>query len=365
MSGISPIQALSPAETWEAWQALLQASAGEMGGAEAPAQPGAEIGMHAVADLATAMAAAAPPADRAFMHAPAAANAVPAQAATPVAADAVQPPAQPPAPSLLRSHEAAQSAPAPQQSPSTGLPTDLPVRIPQLGDASTAVLPMAPVLMTPLALQNGPELRWRVQDAPAWRALFDDAGRDAQPPDGDDEAPAQHAAPSPDDAAHEPPPWALALLARLRQAAAAPASADCLRPALQAWRAGAPVLLASPAGLASLQAGGDAALWRWRRWPARWRSVRPAVAERWWAVRVTLTSGGWPRTLRELSGDAVLLPGQVSCELRLDGTAPGIARWAEVLVQAPPHASLQALLASRPSLVWLLCNQALWPQENP
>lgn len=369
MSGISPIQALSPAETWEAWQAVLQASTGEMAGAEAAAQPGAEMGAHAVADVATATAAAtatAPePTARAFMPAHATVHA--AQAAQPTAqpaADAVQPPAQPPAPSLLRSHESAQNA-SPLQPPSTGLPTDLSLRTPQLGDASAAVLPMAPVLMTPLALQNGAELRWRVQDAPAWRALFDDAGRDAPHADEDDEAPARHAAPSPDDAAHEPPPpWAQALLARLRLAAAAPASADHLRPALQAWRVGAPVLLASPAGLASLQASGDAGLWRWRRWPARWRSVRPAVAERWWAVRVALTPSGCPRTLRELSGEAALQPGQVSCELRLDGTAPGIARWAEVLVQAPAHAGLQALLASRPSLTWLLCNQPLWPRES-
>lgn len=360
MSSISPIQALSTAETWEAWQAVMQASLGEASGAEAGAQVGVEVGVQATAQVAAALATTAEPAGRASMPATTATNAA-AQAQP--APDAVQPLAQPPAPSQLRPHDSAQAASSPLQPPSTGLPTDLPVRTPQLADASAAVLPMAPVLMTPLALQNGPELRWRVQDAPAWRALFDDAGRDA--PD-EDEAPAQHASAAPDDAAHEPPPsWARALLARLREAATAPASADRLRPALQAWRVGLPVLLASPAGLACLQASGDATLWRWRRWPARWRSVRPAVAERWWAVRVALAPSGCPRTLRELSGGAALLPGQVSCELRLDGTAAGIARWAEVLVQAPAHASLQALLASRPSLTWLLCNQPLWPQEGP
>ena len=56
---------------------------------------------------------------------------------------------------------------------------------------------------------------------------------------------------------------------------------------------------------------------------------------------------------------------QVSCELRLDDAAPGLAQWTEVLVQAPGQPSLQALLAARPSLTWLLCNQPLWPQEGP
>jgi hypothetical protein len=369
MSGISPVQAVSPAETWEAWQALLQAGAGEMAGAEAAPQPGLETGVHAAADVATAMATTMPtatePAGRAFMHASAPANAVPAQAA----ADAAPPPTQPPAPSLLRSHEAAPGASAPLQPPSPGLPADLPVRAPQLADAGAAVLPMAPVLMTPLALQNGPELRWRVQDAPAWRTLFDDAGQHAQQPQDEDDAPAQHAAPAPDDAAHAPPPpWAQALLARLREAAAAPASAERLRPALQAWRVGLPVLLASPAGLASLQASRDASVWHARRWPARWRSARPAAAERWWAVRLGLGPEGRPRTLRELAGSAGSPgpgPGQVSCELRLDDAAPGLARWTEVLVQAAPQPSLRALLAQRPSMPWLLCNQGLWPQEAP
>ncbi|MGQ3055265.1 MAG: hypothetical protein ACT6S0_26035, partial [Roseateles sp.] len=59
-----------------------------------------------------------------------------------------------------------------------------------------------------------------------------------------------------------------------------------------------------------------------------------------------------------------LAPGQVSCELRLDDVAPGIAQWAEVLVQAPASPSLRALLGARASLTWLLCNQPLWPQEK-
>ncbi|MGQ3095860.1 MAG: hypothetical protein ACT6RP_20585, partial [Roseateles sp.] len=73
---------------------------------------------------------------------------------------------------------------------------------------------------------------------------------------------------------------------------------------------------------------------------------------------------GRPRTLRDLAGAATLAPGQVSCELRLDDVAPGIAQWAEVLVQAPASPSLRALLGARASLTWLLCNQPLWPQEK-
>jgi hypothetical protein len=40
-----------------------------------------------------------------------------------------------------------------------------------------------------------------------------------------------------------------------------------------------------------------------------------------------------------------------------------LAQWTDVLVQAPASPSLRALLAARPSLPWLLCNQPLWPQE--
>jgi hypothetical protein len=153
-------------------------------------------------------------------------------------------------------------------------------------------------------------------------------------------------------------------LAQLREAAAEPVSMLALRPALQAWRVGLPVLLASPVGLASLQPSRDAGVWQWRRWPARWRTARPAVDERWWAVRVGLSAQGRPRTLRELSGALRLPPGQVSCELRLDDVAPGIAQWTEVLVQAAASASLRSLLGSRSSLTWLLCNQPLWPREG-
>lgn len=124
------------------------------------------------------------------------------------------------------------------------------------------------------------------------------------------------------------------------------------------------MLVASPAGLAGLQASRDGASWQCRRWPARWRSARPATAERWWAVRLGLGTQGRPRTLRDLTGAAAFAPGQVSCELRLEDVAPGIAHWSEVLVQAPASASLRALLGAGPSLTWLLCNQALWPKDT-
>jgi hypothetical protein len=226
-------------------------------------------------------------------------------------------------------------------------------------EANAVVLPMAPVLMTPLSLQQGPELRWRVQDGSAWRALFDTAGDDDEPA-ADPHSPEEMAPPATEAA----PDWALALLARLRAAAEAPASAERLRPVLQAWRVGLPVLLASPAGLASLQPGRDATSWCWRRWPARWRTARPLSTERWWAVRLGLAAQGRPRTLRELDPTLRLAPGRVSCELRLDGTAPGISQWAEVLVQAPASASLRTLLGARPSLTWLLCSRPLWPLED-
>ncbi|HEY0955011.1 MAG TPA: hypothetical protein VGE36_09660, partial [Roseateles sp.] len=71
-----------------------------------------------------------------------------------------------------------------------------------------------------------------------------------------------------------------------------------------------------------------------------------------------------PRTLRELDASLRLAPGQVSCELRLDGCAPGIAQWSEVLVQVPASPSLRAALGAQPSLTWLLCNQPLWPKEE-
>jgi hypothetical protein len=88
-------------------------------------------------------------------------------------------------------------------------------------------------------------------------------------------------------------------------------------------------------------------------------------------VRLGQGPEGHPRTLRDLAGSGgstgsmALGPGQVSCELRLDDAAPGLARWTEVLVLAAAQPSLRALLAARPSLPWLLCNQALWPQEAP
>lgn len=236
-------------------------------------------------------------------------------------------------------------------------------------DAAGAVVPATPTLLQPLNVPQGPELRWRVADAPAWRELFDEAGR------GQDDGAAEDAASDlPDLAAvldaagAEPvPAWAQSLLARLREAAASPASAPALRPAVQAWCVGLPVLLASPAGLASLQASCDAAVWRWRRWPAQWRAARPATSERWWAVRLGLGPQGRPRTVRELAPalTGTSAPGQVSCELRLGDVAPGIANWTAVLVQAPAAPSLRALLAERPSLTWLLCNHTLWPLEGP
>ncbi|MDR7270928.1 hypothetical protein J2X20_003586 [Pelomonas saccharophila] len=250
------------------------------------------------------------------------------------------------------------TAPAPAPLAPITRPADMPVPAPQLADAASALLPMSPVLLQPLSLQNGPELRWRVQDAAAWRTLFDDAGGDAPPQE--QESPPEPSAP----ATEAMPTWAQALLDRLREAAATPASAAALRPALQAWRVGLPVLLASPAGLASLQPSLDASTWQWRRWPARWRTARPATAERWWAVRLALGTQGRPRTLRDLTGGLAFAPGQVSCELRLEDVAPGIAQWTEVLVQAPASASLRALLGTRPSLSWLLCNQVLWPRES-
>lgn len=233
-------------------------------------------------------------------------------------------------------------------------------------DPASTLRPLSPVLMQPLSLQQGPELRWRTHDAPAWHELFDQASPD---PENDDSADAQPDLAAVQEAAQaEPvPPWAQALLARLRLAAATPATAAALRPAVQAWCVGLPVLLASPAGLASLQPSRDAALWHWRRWPAQWRAARPASQERWWAVRLGLGAQGRPRTLRELGASAptVIAPGQVSCELRLGDVAPGIAQWSAVLVQAPAAPSLRMLLATRPSLTWLLCNQTLWPMEGP
>lgn len=294
MSGISAIQALNPGE---AWQAFLQAAVNE-------AEPPPAAALEAMPD--------------------------PAQA----------------------------SAPLPVQATAETRPTETPVTQMQRAEAASVVQPMAPVLMQPLSLQNGPQLRWRVQDAPLWRQLFDDAGSG----DAQDEAPADPVAEAGDAVAM--PPWALALLGQLREAATELPSAAALRPALQAWRLGLPVLLASPVGLASLQPSRDATLWQWRRWPARWRSARPAVDERWWAVRLGLSAQGRPRTLRELAGAGRLAPGQVSCELRLDDVAPGIAQWTEVLVQAPASASLRVLLGARSPLTWLLCNQPLWPREE-
>ncbi|MDR7333393.1 hypothetical protein [Roseateles asaccharophilus] len=290
MTSITSIQALNPAETWQAWlqQAANETEAAPAGEAHAPEQPAAA--------------------------APAPAAAVAPQALGPLAAPA---------------------------------------------EAHAAVLPMAPVLLTPLSLQQGPELRWRVQDGSAWRHLFDMAG-------DDDEVATDSELPDevPEPAADAMPAWAVALMDRLREAAVAPDSALRMRAALQSWRVGLPVLLASPAGLASLQPGRDAASWCWRRWPARWRTARPVTGERWWAVRVGLAAQGRPRTLRELDAGLRLAPGQVSCELRLDGIAPGIAQWAEVLVQAPASPALRTLLGARPSLTWLLCSQPLWPKED-
>lgn len=278
MTSISAIQALTPGE---AWQAFLQEAVNE---AETPPVAQADV----------------------------AAEVPPASALLPV-----------------------------QAAPETRPADSSPLTLTQRAEAASVVLPMAPVLMQPLSLQNGPELRWRVQDAPAWRRLFDDAGP-----------------------TEDVPAWARALLAQLREAAAEPVSMPALRPALQAWRLGLPVLLASPSGLASLQPSLDASTWQWRRWPARWRTARPTTAERWWAVRLALGTQGRPRTLRDLAGGPALAPGQVSCELRLDDVAPGIAQWTEVLVQAPASASLRTLLGARPSLTWLLCNQPLWPRED-
>lgn len=307
MSGITPIQAVGPGEGWEALLAALHAAepagAAPQEAGEPPAEALTATALHAAPALALRPAAPTPP----TAHAP--------EAGTPTL------------------HRA---------------------------DPGGAVLPMAPVLLQPLALQQGPELRWRVSDAPAWRALFDDTGPGDEPPPDD----TPDLSTVLDAASAEPvPAWAQALLQRLRGAAAAPATAACLRPAVQAWCVGLPVLLASPAGLACLQASRDASVWHWRRWPARWRAARPATTERWWAVRLGLGPQGRPRTLRELGPGAPTAPGQVSCELRLGDVAPGIAHWTAVLVQAPAAPSLRALLAAQPSLPWLLCNQALWPQE--
>lgn len=231
-------------------------------------------------------------------------------------------------------------------------------------EPSSTLVPLRPVVLQPLALQPGPALRWRVTDAPAWRELFDESARDES--HGDDTEPDLGAVLQAADATPVPA-WAQALLTRLRAAAATPATGAALRPAVQAWCVGLPVLLASPAGLATLQASRDASVWQWRRWPAQWRSARPAADERWWAVRLGLGPQGRPRTLRELGMSAPmrLAPGQVSCELRLGDVPPGLANWAAVLVQAPAAASLRALLAARPSLTWLLCSQMLWPLEGP
>ncbi|KQW49645.1 MULTISPECIES: hypothetical protein [unclassified Roseateles] len=334
MSGIGAIQPVSAAETWEAWQALMHATLGD-----AVTQPHLAGDMHA--DLQVQ------PAAEATLEATAHPDVAPAPVSAP--------------------HETPRAATAlPVQLAAAGLPGDQPVAATRTVDANAAVLPMAPVLLTPLALQGGPELRWRVQDASAWRALFDDAGRDAPHDEADLHEPLPLADSDADSEAEAEamPAWAQVLLARLRGAAADPASADALRPALQAWRLGLPVLLASPVGLACLLPSRDAGTWQCRRWPARWRAARPAIGERWWAVRVGLSAQGRARTLRELVGARALAPGQVSCELRLDDVAPGIAQWAEVLVQAPASPSLRALLGARSSLTWLLCNQPLWPQES-
>ena len=113
MSGVSAIQAVNPAETWQAWlQAATEA-------AQATAEHAAAAEMPSVA------------------------------------------------------------APAAVQTPSATQAADAPMATLQPVEANTALLPMAPVLMQPLTLQNGPELRWRVQDAPAWRRLFDEAGGEA------------------------------------------------------------------------------------------------------------------------------------------------------------------------------------------
>lgn len=296
MTAVGAIQAVNPAE---AWQALLQAAVTE-------AEPLAAAAPDALAEEAAPLA----------QPLPAAAEARPADPAT----------------RLSFAH----------------------------GEVASVLQPLAPVLLPSLSLQQGPELRWRAAEAQAWRQLFEDAGGEEQ-----DEAVVDDLPLLPDAGDEPVPDWALALLARLREAAAAPLSAAAMRPALQAWRLGLPVLVASPVGLASLQPSRDAARWCWRRWPVRWRSARPAPVERWWAVRLGLGAQGRPRTLRELAGCAVRLgPGQVSCELRLDDVAPGIAQWAEVLVQAPASASLRTLLGVRPSLVWLLCSQDLWPPET-
>lgn len=249
-------------------------------------------------------------------------------------------------------------------SPATGQAPDAAAPHGPTAEPASALVPLAPVVLQPLSLQQGPALRWRVTDAPAWRALFDESGSS----DGrDDEAAPDLAAVLQAADATPVPPWAQALLTRLRAAAATPSTAAALRPAVQSWCVGLPVLLASPAGLAALQASRDASVWQWRRWPARWRSARPTADERWWAVRLGLGPQGRPRTLRELamSSPVRLAPGQVSCELRLGDGAPSLANWAAVLVQAPAAASLRALLAARPSLTWLLCSQTLWPLEGP
>lgn len=368
MSGIGAIQALSPAETWEAWQALMQAALaeGEGGSGMEAGQP--HLQTHAAEAHQPLSAPTLPSEASPLLQAPHAHHAHQVQHAhepQPAAAAVPQPLAAPDVPTVavmppLQASQDRPAAPSQVHAPSAGLLGDTPMAAMRLADAGATVLPMAPVLMAPLTLQNGPELRWRAQDAASWRQLFEDAGRDA--PD-EQEPPVL---PTPE--AIEPeamPPWALLLLARLREATLAPAAAAALRPALQAWRLGLPVLLASPAGLASLQASRDATTWQWRRWPARWRTARPATIERWWTVRLALGPQGRPRTLRDLAGGAVPAPGQVSCELRLDDVAPGIAQWTEVLVQAPASASLRALLAARPSIPWLLCNQALWPRETP
>ena len=305
MSGLNAISAVQSLMPSETWQALLQASLQDAQPAAADAEAPVETPLPAPA---TALPAATP-------------------ATAPRAPDAVQPPG----------HAA---------------------------DPASVLLPLTPVALQPLPMQHGDALRWRVTDAPAWRELFDDASRDGEP---DDEAQPDLGTVLQAASATPVPAWAQALLARLRTAAATPACAAALRPAVQAWCVGLPVLLASPSGLATLQASRDASVWQWRRWPAQWRTARPTSDERWWAVRLGLGPQGRPRTVRELgmSTPLRLAPGQVSCELRLGDVAPGIANWAAVLVQAPAAASLRALLADRPSLTWLLCSQPLWPLEGP
>lgn len=268
-------------------------------------------------------------------------------------------------------------------------------------DTQPAVLPLAPALLSALHAPAADAQRWRLTDGDArqWQALFDAAGEAGDHDGGDDrgddhdgasgpaadpqrgpdaDAPDETWPPTPDGASPgaalgaDLPAWAAAALAHLLTAARATGAtpqvdASCaaaLRPVLQAWRAGRPVLLASPAGLASLCPSADATWWQARRWRARWRQARPAATPRWWAVRVGLSAQGLPRTLRELAPALVQPAGRVSCELRFDHAGAGLACWTEVLVRCAASPSLRALLGRRPSLPWLLCNRPLWALET-